>query len=70
LEIETEEFRVMCELWIGQGGHFFVDYFSGCPIQVGQAFQETDGPWTVDFGEGYLSAPALEAAKRLFVENL
>jgi hypothetical protein len=54
----------MCELWIGQGGHYFVD-----AIQVGQSFEETDGSWTVDFGTGYLSASDLEAAKRLFVEN-
>jgi hypothetical protein len=32
------------QLWIGQGGHFFVDTFLDSPVQVGQAYQETDGP--------------------------
>jgi hypothetical protein len=35
-------------LWIGDGGHFFVDTFLGLDVQVGQAYQEFDGSWTVD----------------------
>jgi hypothetical protein len=35
------------QLWIGQGGHFFVDTFLDCTIQVGQASKEPDGSWTV-----------------------
>jgi hypothetical protein len=59
------------ELWIGHGGHFFVDIFPfGQPVQVGQAFQEkADGPWTIEVNDAYLTAPDLETAKRLFVEK-
>jgi hypothetical protein len=31
------------QLWIGQGGYFFVDTFLGRPVQVGQAYQDFDG---------------------------
>jgi hypothetical protein len=57
------------QLWIGQGGHFFVDTFLDCTIQVGQAYQESDGSWTVEVNDEFLSVPDLEAAKRLFVDK-
>jgi len=64
------------ELWIGQGEYFFVDYFGtgqvqsiGSGVQVGQAFQEDDGSWTVEVNNKFLTAPDLETAKRLFVEK-
>jgi hypothetical protein len=58
------------ELWSGQGGYFFMDTFNGCPVQVGQAFQErAGGPWTVGVNNASLTAPDLEAAKRLFVKE-
>jgi hypothetical protein len=59
------------ELWIGQGVHFFVDTFGGIgsQVQVGQAFQEDDGSWTVEVNNEFVTAPDLETAKRLFVEK-
>ena len=60
----------LLELWIGEGGYFFMDTFDGCPLQVGQAFQQhTGGRWTVDVNNAFLTAPDLEAAKRLFVKE-
>jgi len=56
------------QLWIGHGGHFFVD--TSLDIQVGQAFQErVDGPWTVEVNDSFLTVADLETAKRLFVEK-
>jgi hypothetical protein len=58
------------ELWIREGEYFFVDRFSGCPVQVGQAFQEgAEGPWTIEVNNRFVTAPDLEAAKRIFVER-
>jgi hypothetical protein len=57
------------QLLIGQGGHFFVDTFLDCTVQVGQAYQKSDGSWTVEVNDELLSVPDLEAAKRLFVEK-
>jgi hypothetical protein len=56
------------QLLTGHGGHFFVDTFLGCRVQVGQAYQKSDGSWTVEVNDEYLSATDLETAKRLFVE--
>jgi hypothetical protein len=59
------------QLWIGEGGHFFVDTFVDCTVQVGQAFQErAEGPWTVEVNDDFFSAPDLECAKRLFVQKI
>jgi hypothetical protein len=58
------------ELWMRDGEYFFVDRFSGYPIQVGQAFQEpSKGVWTIEVNDDFLTAPDLETAKRLFVER-
>jgi len=57
------------QLWSGQGGHFFVETILGCSVQVGQAYQEADGSWTVEVNDESLSVPDLESAKRLFVEK-
>jgi hypothetical protein len=57
------------ELWIGEGGYFFVDYFSGCSIQVGQAFQDAEDQCSIEVNNDFLTAPDLETAKRLFVEK-
>jgi len=57
------------QLWIGQSGHFFVDTFSDHTVQVGQAYQESDGSWTVEVNDESLSVADLEGAKRLFVEK-
>jgi hypothetical protein len=58
------------QLWIREGQYFFVDRFSGYPVQVGQAFREgTEGPWTIEVNDDFNTAPDLEAAKRLFVER-
>jgi hypothetical protein len=58
------------ELWIGHGGHFFVDTFVGIQVQVGQTFQErVDGPWTVEVNNNFVRAPDLETAKRIFAER-
>jgi hypothetical protein len=58
------------QLWIGQGDYFFVDNFLGCPVQVGQAYEESDGSWTVEVNDEFLKkVPDLEAAKRLFAEK-
>ena len=57
------------QLWSGQGGHYFVDTFPDYEVHVGQAFQEQDGTWTVEVNDEFLTAPDLETAKRLFIEN-
>jgi hypothetical protein len=58
------------QLWIGQGGYFFMDTFLDCPIQVGQAGQpRADGPWMVEVNGSFLTAPDLESAKLLFGEK-
>ena len=58
------------QLWIQGRGHFFVDFFLDCPVQVGQVYREQeDGPWTVDVNDEYIAAPDLETAKRVFVEK-
>lgn len=57
-------------LWIGGGCHFFVDTFLDCDVQVGQAYQKSDGSWTVEINDEYVEGVAnLDAAKRLFVEK-
>jgi hypothetical protein len=44
-------------------------HVSGQPGPGRQAYQETDGSWTVEVNNAFLSVPNLEAAKRLFVEK-
>jgi hypothetical protein len=56
------------QLWIGEGGYFFVDVLEGQPIQVGQAYRENDS-WVVEVNGRFLPAPDFETAKRLFVEK-
>ena len=50
---------ILLELWIREGEYFFVDRFSGCPVQVGQAFQEegAEGPWTIEVNNRFVTAP-------------
>lgn len=54
------------QLWINENGHFFIDRVFD--IQVGQTWKNDDGSWTVEVNDQFLSAPDLEAAKRLFVD--
>ncbi|HWK68581.1 MAG TPA: hypothetical protein VNS34_26960 [Rhizobiaceae bacterium] len=54
------------QLWINENGHFFVDV--SLDVQVGQTWRKDDGSWTVEVNGQYVSAPDLEAAKRLFVD--
>jgi hypothetical protein len=56
------------QLWSGEGGHFFIDYFQEVPVQVGQAY-ESDGSWVVEVNDRPTTVPDLEAAKRMFVEK-
>jgi hypothetical protein len=56
------------ELWIGGGGRWFVDTDLGS-IQVGQTYLNSNGTWDVEVNGDMLTAPDLEAAKRIFVEN-
>lgn len=64
----TNKITMALELWIGGGGHWFVDTGLGS-IQVGQTYQNSDGTWDVEVNDDMLTAPDLEAAKRIFVEN-
>jgi hypothetical protein len=56
------------ELWVGGGGHWFVDTGLG-RVQVGQTYQNSDGTWDVEVNDVMLAAPDLEATKRIFMEN-
>lgn len=56
---------MVVRLYINDTGHFFVDTDVG--VQVGQAYQEDDGSWSVEVNDEMLSAPDLEAAKHLFL---
>ena len=38
-------------LWIGDGNHFFVDTFLECEVQVGQAYQKSDGSWIIEVND-------------------
>jgi hypothetical protein len=53
------------ELHIDTNGCWLVDTALG-GVQVGEAFQEKDGSWIVDFsGGGFVEAPDLESALQL-----
>ena len=55
------------KLWIGGGGHFFVDTFLDCDVQVGQAYQKSGGSWTVEVNDEYVEGvPNLDAANIAF----
>ena len=54
--------------WINEWGHFFVDSELG-GVQVGQAWQDADGLWTVEVNDNCVSAPDLESATHLFIER-
>jgi hypothetical protein len=55
------------ELWIGNGGHWFVDTDLG--VQVGQAYEQADGSWCVEVNDRSLPVRDLETAKRTFAEQ-
>ena len=57
---------MVLQLFINDTGHFFYDTEVG--VQVGQAYQEDDGSWSVEINDDMHTAPDLESAKRLFLE--
>ena len=57
---------MVLQLYINDTGHFFVDTDVG--VQVGQAYQEDDGSWSVEINDDMHTVPDLESAKRLFLD--
>ena len=57
---------MVVQLCINHTGHFFYD--SDVGVQVGQAYQEDDGSWSVEINDDMHSVPDLESAKRLFLD--
>ena len=56
------------QLHIDNNGHWFVDTELG-GVQVGNAYQQTDGSWVVTVNECILEAPDLHSAMRIFADN-
>jgi hypothetical protein len=56
------------ELWIGGGGHWFVDRDLG-NVQVGEAHEDADGTWSVVVNDEAIHVPDFEAVKRVFLES-
>ena len=57
---------MVLQLFINDTGHFFYDTEVG--VQVGQAYQEDDGSWSVEINDDTHTVPDLESAKRLFLD--
>jgi hypothetical protein len=56
------------QLHIDNNGHWFVDTELG-GVQVGDAYQQTDGSWVATVNECILEAPDLHSAMRIFADN-
>jgi hypothetical protein len=50
--------------WNGLDGHFYVDG----KVQVGTAWRDDDGTWTVDVNDAFHKAAGLVEADKLFIE--
>ena len=66
--VRLRETTMAIELWIGGGGHWFVDTDLG-GVQVAAIYQNQDGIWDVEVNDDILTASDLEEATRIFVEN-
>jgi hypothetical protein len=64
----AEDHDMALQLWVDNSGHWFVDTELG-GVQVGQAYQQSDGTWAVEVNDITFEAPNLETAISNFVKK-